>query len=50
MELLKTLMINTDGSNRQPSSRKIFLKRLRIFFHDNYMSTRVNVQFRFYFK
>ncbi|KAL0278673.1 UNVERIFIED_CONTAM: hypothetical protein PYX00_000425 [Menopon gallinae] len=40
VELLKTLMINTDGSNRQPSSRKIFLKRLRIFFHDNYMSTR----------
>ncbi|KAK6623954.1 hypothetical protein RUM44_010810 [Polyplax serrata] len=40
VELLKCLMNNTDGSSRQPSSRKIFLKRLRIFFHDNYMSTR----------
>nr|CAD7455281.1 unnamed protein product [Timema tahoe] len=40
IELLKTLLDNTDGSPAQPSSRKIFLRKFRNFLHENLISSR----------
>nr|CAD7194583.1 unnamed protein product [Timema douglasi] len=40
IELLKTLLDNTDGSSAQPSSRKIFLRKFRNFLHENLISSR----------
>nr|CAD7404785.1 unnamed protein product [Timema cristinae] len=41
IELLKTLLDNTDGSSAQPSSRKIFLRKFRNFLHENLISSRI---------
>lgn len=41
-DLLKTLMINTDGSGESPSSRKLFLNKMRRYVIDLSMEQRVS--------
>ncbi|KAJ9584194.1 hypothetical protein L9F63_021458, partial [Diploptera punctata] len=40
VDLLKTLMDNSDGTPTQPSSRKIFLRKFRNFLQENLLSSR----------
>jgi hypothetical protein len=44
VELLKTLLDNSDGTPTQASSRKIFLCKFRNFLHENLLSSRVSYQ------
>ncbi|XP_067001612.2 E3 ubiquitin-protein ligase RNF123 isoform X2 [Anabrus simplex] len=40
VELLKVLMDNSDGTPTQASSRRIFLRKFRMFLHENLISSR----------
>jgi hypothetical protein len=42
VELLKTLLDNSDGTSAQASSRKIFLHKFCTFLHENLLSSRVS--------
>lgn len=44
VELLVTLLNNTDGTAKQPASRTIFLSKFKRFINENLISNRVSTQ------
>lgn len=44
VELLVTLLDNTDGTAKQPASRTIFLRKFKRFINENLISSRVSTQ------